>query len=105
MTALSRNRQLTVSATSASDQATGWILLKHGGVVTIEGGGTNPFVLERKGADGTVVTVTDNSGSNVSFTSKGTYTLDPAETPALYRLNQKANTYVSGTSTVMIEGR
>lgn len=105
MTALARNRQITVTATSASDRATPWILLKHGGVVTIEGGGSNPFVLERMGSDGVIVPVTNNAAAAVSFTTNGTYTLSPAKTPAQYRLNQKASTYVSGTSTAMIEGR
>lgn len=105
MTALSRNRRLTVTANGLTDQATAWITLKHGGVVTIEGSGTNPFILERMGADGVVVQATNNSATGISFTTNGTYTLAPTETPAQYRLNQKANTYVSGTSNVMIEGR
>lgn len=105
MTALARNRQLTVTATSAADQTTGWILLKHGGVVTIRGAGTNPFVLERMGSDGGVVSVTNNAGVVASFTALGTYTIEPTEAPAQYRLNQKADTYISGTSLVMIEGR
>lgn len=104
MTALARNRQLTVTADATTNQ-TGWITLKKGGVVTIRNAGTNPFTLQRMGSDGNAVDVTNNAGATTVFTANGTYTITPTETPAQYRLNCKSGAYVSGTSNVMIEGR
>lgn len=102
-----RNRSLIVTADGASNQ-TGFITLKLGGIVTIEAAGaiSATVTLQRKGSDGNIVDVTDNSGTVTTFTKTGTYTLNPDQVGAQYRLNMKSGAYVSGQPiTMLIEGR
>lgn len=102
--ALARNRQMVVTADGATNQ-TSWITLKHGGVITLEGSFSATVTLQRKGSDGNIVDVTNNSAIVSVFTQPGTYTLTPDEVPAQYRLNCKQGSFISGTLNAMIEGR
>jgi len=99
-----RFRKATVSADGASN-VTGWISLKKGGIVTIQGTITGAVTLQRRGADNVVVDVTNNAGTIATFTAVGTYTLGPDETQAEYRLNAKAGAVSAFPFTMMIEGR
>lgn len=101
----SRSRSLTVSADGATNQ-TGWCACRVGGLVTIEVPGTMSatVTLERRGKDGVIVPVTDNSGNATTFTKAGTYTISP-QVAADYRLNCKSGSFTTGPFTMMIEGR
>lgn len=99
-----RSRSLTVTADGATNQ-TAWNSLKKGGVVTLAGTFVATATLQRRGADGNIRDVTNNSGVVTTFTAPGTYTLAPAETQAEYRLNCKAGAFTSGSLGMMIEGR
>lgn len=101
--ALARNRKFIVSADGAANQ-TGWLTLRKGGVVTLEGTFVATVTLERLDAYGNIVAVTDNSGGATTFTLPGTYTIDPASTAANYRLNCQSGDFTSGPMTMMIEG-
>lgn len=107
MTVQARNRQLIVTADATTNQ-TAFITLKQGGMVTIEAPGaiSATVTLQRKGSDGNIVDVTNNSGVVTTFTAVGTYTISPNLVPGQYRLNMKSGAYVSGQPiTMMIEGR
>lgn len=101
-----RMRSLTVSADGANNQ-TAWCSCKFGGVITIEVPGTmtGTVTLQRRGRDGVIVDVTDNSGTVTTFTKAGTYTMSPMSTQAEYRLNCKSGAFTTGPFTMMIEGR
>lgn len=101
---LARRRSLTVSADGVNNQ-TAWISIKNGGVVSLEGTFAATVTLQRRGADGNIIDVTDNSGVISTFTLAGTYTMTPASTQAEYRLNCKSGAFVSGPMIMMIEGR
>lgn len=99
-----RSRSLAVAADGLTNQ-TAWISLKKGGIVTVRGTFSATATLQRRGSDGNIVDVTNNSGVVTTFTAVGTYTLAPTETQAEYRLNVKSGAWVSGTMNLMIEGR
>lgn len=101
---LARNRRLTVTADATTNQ-TGWCTCKSGGVVTLEGTFVGTVTLQRRGADGNIVDVTNNSAAVTTFTAAGTYTISPNMVPAEYRLNMKSGAYTSGTCAMMIEGK
>lgn len=99
-----RFRSLTVAADGANNQ-TAWCSGKFGGMVTIEGTITGAVTLQRRGADGTTVDATDNSGTVITFTKIGTYTVNPSSTQAEYRLNAKSGAVTAFPFTMLIEGR
>ena len=101
---LSRSRSLTVTADGATNQ-TAPISLKKGGIVTISGTITGAVTLQRRGADNTWRDATNNSAVVITFTAVGTYTIEPQETQAEYRLNAKAGAVSAFPFTMMIEGR
>lgn len=99
-----RARSLTVTADAATNQ-TAWNSLKKGGIVTISGTITGAVTLQRRGADGLIVDVTNNSGVVTTFTAVGTYTIVPTETQAEYRLNAKPGAVSAFPFKMMLEGR
>lgn len=101
---LARKRVFTVTADGSTNQ-TAWCSIKAGGIVTLEGTFLGTVTLQRRGADGNTVDVTNNSAVVTTFTAAGTYTLTPVGVQAEYRLNMKAGAYTSGTCVMMIEGR
>lgn len=100
---LARKRILVVTADGTTNQ-TGWCSCRSGGIVTLEGTFSATVTLQRRGADGVTVDVTNNAAVVTTFTAPGTYTMSPG-VQAEYRLNCKSGAYVSGTATMMIEGR
>lgn len=100
-----RNRSLIVTADATTNQ-TGFITLKRGGMVTIEAPGaiSATVSLECKGSDGNIIAATDNTGTAITFTKAGTYTLNPNQVGGLYRLNMKSGAYVSGQPITIIIG-
>lgn len=101
---LARKRILNVTADGANNQ-TGWLSAKSGAVVTLSGTFSATATLQRRGADGVVVDVTNNSAVVTTFTAPGVYTLTPDSVQAEYRLNIKSGAFVSGPCYMMIEGR
>lgn len=99
-----RRRALTVTADGANNQ-TVWNSLKKGGIVTITGTITGAVTLQRRDAAGVISDVTNNSGTVSTFTAVGTYTIDPAESQAEYRLNAKSGAVSAFPFTMSIEGR
>lgn len=99
-----RSRSLTVTADGANNQ-TAWNSCKYGGIVTIEGTITGAVTLQRRGADGVIVDVTDNSGNVTTFTKIGTYTLAPQSVQGEYRLNAKSGAVSAFPFKMLIEGR
>lgn len=98
-----RSRKVTVTADGANNQ-TPWCSCKKGGIATIAGTITGAVTLQRKGADNVIVDVTDNSGTVITFTKIGTYTISPSLTQAEYRLNAKAGAVSAFPFTMMVEG-
>lgn len=101
---MARSRSFTVSADGANNQ-TPFISLREGGLVTLEGTFVGTVTLQRKGSDGNIVDATGNTGTIVTYTAKGTYTIDCGQTQGLYRLNCKSGAFTSGPLIMMIEGR
>lgn len=98
-----RNRTAAITGTN---QFTPWMTLRQGGIITVTGTFSATLVLQRRGADGNAVPVTNNSGSAVTFTAVGTYTIDPNKFGGDYRVGiATGGTYTSGTANVLLEGR
>lgn len=81
------------------------ISLKQGGILTLRGTWSATVSLQRKGADGNWVDVTNNSATATTFTANGTFTISPLEVSGLYRFGVKTGNFTSGTVLGTIEGR
>lgn len=95
-----RNRQDSLSANSLFSKV---ITLKNGGILTLEGVWVATVSLFRIGSDGNRVPVTGNTGTPVTFTANGTYTIAPNLVAGQYQWGTTA--YTSGTVVGMLEGR
>ena len=94
-------RKRTATLTGTSQQGP-WCSMKRGGMVTLEGTWVGTVTLMRRGADGNTVTATNNSGTAITFTANGTYTLAPNLVQAEYALQCTA--FTSGSIVTMLEG-
>lgn len=102
-----RTRSIIVTADGANNQ-TGWCTMRRGGVATIEAPGpiSATVTLQRQDTAGNIVDATDNSGTVITLTKTGTYTINPNWVGGMYRLNMKSGAYVSGQPiTMKLEGR
>ena len=95
-----RSRKLVVTADATTNQ-TAWCSCKEGGFVTLEGLFSANVTLQRRGADGNAVNVTNSAGGAVTLTLPGTYPIDTGGVQAEYRLNCPSGNFsvVSDTST------
>ena len=95
-----RSRKLVVTADATTNQ-TAWCSCKEGGFVTLEGLFSANVTLQRRGADGNAVNVTNSAGGAVTLTLPGTYPIDTCGVQAEYRLNCPSGNFsvVSDTST------
>lgn len=102
--AVKRYRTKTITA---QNQFTDWIALKQGGILTVAATAfTANIKIQRRGADGNAVNITDNAGSAITITAVGTYTINAASTPAEYRAGVETGGFTSATALVLnIEGR
>lgn len=101
---MARFRKLVVTADGTTNQ-TGWCSCKRGGFVTLEGSFVANVTLQRRGADGAIIDVTDAAGGAVVLTLPGTYPIDTGFTQGEYRLNCKSGQFTSGPMTMMVEGQ
>lgn len=101
---MARRRALTITADGANNR-TVWNSLKKGGVALLSGTFVATATLQRRDGAGNIQDVTNNAGAAVTFNAPGTYTIDPAESQAEYRLNVKSGAFTSGTLLMAIEGR
>lgn len=99
--AFGRNRKATFTGTS---QQTAAITLKRGGVITLSGTWVATVALQRYDINTSAwEAVTSNSGTAVTFTANGTYTVDPNQIAGDYRVACTA--WTSGSVGVIFEGR
>lgn len=95
-----RNRQDSLAANGTFSKV---ISLRSGGILTLEGTWVATVSLFRIGSDGNRVAVTGNTGTPVTFTANGTYTISASSATAQYQWGITA--YTSGTVVGMLEGR
>lgn len=79
---------------TAATQNTPWRTVRKGAIFTLSGTFTGTMTLQRRGVDGVTNTVTDNTGTAITFTKPGTYSITPY-VPGDYSMNCSA--YTSGT--------
>lgn len=82
--------------------------MRRGGIAIIEAPGaiSATATLQRQDTAGNIVDATDNSGTVITFTKAGTYTINPNNVAGMYRLNMKAGAYISGQPiTMKVEGQ
>lgn len=95
-----RNAQGTLGALNA---VSAFITMKKGGIITLSGTWVGTIALQRRGTDGITVPVTDNTGTVITFTKNGTYSVNPYLLIGDYNLIMSL--YTSGTATFLIEGK
>jgi hypothetical protein len=95
----------TVSIT-AQNTFTSAIALSRGGIITLTGNWAATVSLQRydKTSAGWV-DVTSNSGTAVTYTGNGTFSIEPFEFEGKYRVGVKTGNFTSGTIVASIEGR
>ena len=96
-----RNRQDSLSAENTFSRV---LTMKEGGMLTLEGTWVATVSLYRIGSDGNRVAVTGNTGTAVTFTANGTYTISPSNVAAQYQWGIATGNYTSGTVKGMLEG-
>ena len=101
MTFAVRNRQDSISAQNSFSRV---LTIKQGGVLTLEGTWVAIVSLYRIGSDGNRVPITGNTGSPVTFTTNGTYTIAPNAVASQYQWGIATGNYTSGTVVGMLEG-
>lgn len=100
---MARRRSESITAQNMFSDA---ISLKRGGILTLSGNWTATVSLQRyEAASAAWVDVTNNSGTAVTFTANGTYSVSPYEHSALYRFGVKTGAFTSGPVVGTIEGR
>lgn len=97
-----RSRTNTISAANTWADA---ITIKRGGVLTLSGTFSAIVTLQRKPVGGSWGAVSNNSGNPTTFTTAGTYTIEPLAVPADYRWGVATDDYTSGSVVGTIEGR
>ena len=90
---------------TAQNQFSPEINLRSGGVLTLTGTWSATVTLQRKLPDESGwVDVTNNSGTATTFTTNGTFSISPSDSPSLWRWGVKTGNYTSGTVVGFIEG-
>lgn len=94
---------------AAENTFTDALTLQNGGVITLTNVGSNVVTPQRKdgrqdGVSQAWHDLTDNSGTAITFTGDGTYTIAPNGVAADFRVGVKTGDYSSGTTTVIVEG-
>ena len=77
-----RNRQDSLSAQNTFSKV---LTMRAGGILTLSGTWSATVSLYRIGSDGNRVAVTGNTGTPVTFTANGTYTISPSNVAAQYQ--------------------
>jgi hypothetical protein len=95
----------TTKTITAQNTFSDFIVLKKGGLLTLEGTFTATISLQRRGSDGNIVDATNNSGTAITFTGPGTYTIDPQDFVGEYRFGAKTGNFTSGEVDGLLEGR
>lgn len=90
---------------TAENTFSNYISLKTGGLLTLSGTFSATVSLQRRGSDGNTVDVTNNSGTPITFTGPGTYTVTPGLFMGAYRFGIKTGNYTSGTLVGVLEGK
>lgn len=95
------NKQDVITAANTFGQ---WLTIKKGGILTLSGTFTATLNLYRRGSDGNTNPVTDNTGTAITFTKAGTYTIGPNWFAGDYRWGCATGNYTSGTINGTLEG-
>jgi hypothetical protein len=96
--AISRTNSIAAQNTFSSP-----LTLTDGAILTLTGTWAGTISFQRKAKDGNWYDVTNNSGAATTFTTNGTYAIDPRGAVADYRWGFKTGAYTSGTCVGFLE--